>query len=133
VGALLDQGQGLEHRVVQVRGHVGPLLGPDPLLALGAEVGGQPEHPRADDQGQTGHPEQAGDQRHPSLAERAAVDTDHHQRHDHEHDARADPGVRRSIPARMDRHGGPAEVRSAPGEGTEVRVRLSRSQSAENP
>jgi signal transduction histidine kinase len=31
-------------------------------------------------------------------------------------------GVRRSVVDRMDRHGGIAEVRSAPGEGTEVRL-----------
>jgi signal transduction histidine kinase len=37
-------------------------------------------------------------------------------------------GVRRSIVDRMQRHGGTAEVRSAPGEGTEVRLRLSRVQ-----
>jgi signal transduction histidine kinase len=36
-------------------------------------------------------------------------------------------GVRRSILDRMQRHGGRAEVRSAPGEGTEVRLHLSRS------
>ena len=35
-------------------------------------------------------------------------------------------GVRGSIVDRMDRHGGTAEVRSAPGEGTEVRLRLPR-------
>ncbi|WP_243056780.1 ATP-binding protein [Nocardioides sp. SR21] len=35
-------------------------------------------------------------------------------------------GVRRSIVDRMQRHGGSAEVRSAPGEGTEVRLHLSR-------
>jgi signal transduction histidine kinase len=35
-------------------------------------------------------------------------------------------GVRRSILDRMERHGGNAEVRSAPGEGTEVRLHLPR-------
>ncbi|WP_436701608.1 ATP-binding protein [Nocardioides sp. BYT-33-1] len=35
-------------------------------------------------------------------------------------------GVRRSIIDRMERHGGRAEVRSAPGEGTEVRLHLDR-------
>lgn len=35
-------------------------------------------------------------------------------------------GVRRSIVDRMQRHGGTAEVRSAPGEGTEVRLHLAR-------
>jgi signal transduction histidine kinase len=35
-------------------------------------------------------------------------------------------GVRRSIVDRMQRHGGTAEVRSQPGEGTEVRLHLPR-------
>jgi signal transduction histidine kinase len=35
-------------------------------------------------------------------------------------------GVRNSIVDRMTRHGGSAEVRTAPGEGTEVRLRLPR-------
>ena len=34
VRAALDQGQGLQHRVMHPRGHLGPLLGPDPGLAL---------------------------------------------------------------------------------------------------
>ena len=37
-------------------------------------------------------------------------------------------GVRNSIIDRMDRHGGTAEVRSTPGEGTEVRLHLPRQQ-----
>ena len=40
-------------------------------------------------------------------------------------------GVRRSILDRMQRHGGHAEVRSAPGEGTEVRLHLPRPRSSE--
>jgi signal transduction histidine kinase len=42
-------------------------------------------------------------------------------------------GVRRSILDRMERHGGTAEVRSAPGEGTEIRLHLPRPHSEENP
>lgn len=42
-------------------------------------------------------------------------------------------GVRHSIVDRMQRHGGSAEVRSAPGEGTEVRLRLPRPEPEENP
>jgi signal transduction histidine kinase/phage shock protein PspC (stress-responsive transcriptional regulator) len=42
-------------------------------------------------------------------------------------------GVRRSILDRMERHGGTAEVRSAPGEGTEVRLHLPRPHHEENP
>jgi signal transduction histidine kinase/phage shock protein PspC (stress-responsive transcriptional regulator) len=40
-------------------------------------------------------------------------------------------GVRRSILDRMERHGGTAEVRSAPGEGTEIRLHLPRPHSSE--
>jgi len=40
-------------------------------------------------------------------------------------------GVRGSIVDRMDRHGGKAEIRSTPGEGTEVRLRLPREKSEE--
>jgi len=40
-------------------------------------------------------------------------------------------GVRDSIMARMARHGGRAEVRSAPGEGTEVRLRQPREESSD--
>jgi signal transduction histidine kinase len=40
-------------------------------------------------------------------------------------------GVRRSIVERMQRHGGSAEVRTAPGEGTEVRLRMSATPRAE--
>ena len=35
-------------------------------------------------------------------------------------------GVRESIRARMSRHGGSARIRTAPGEGTEVRLELHR-------
>ncbi|KAA1421205.1 PspC domain-containing protein [Nocardioides humilatus] len=41
-------------------------------------------------------------------------------------------GVRRSIIDRMHRHGGTADVRSAPGEGTEVRLHLGRDHEGEN-
>ena len=40
-------------------------------------------------------------------------------------------GVRRSIIDRMHRHGGTADVRSAPGEGTEVRLHLGREREGE--
>ncbi|WP_182524427.1 ATP-binding protein [Nocardioides dongkuii] len=42
-------------------------------------------------------------------------------------------GVRHSILDRMQRHGGTAEVRSAPGGGTEVRLHLPRTQTQEDP
>ena len=40
-------------------------------------------------------------------------------------------GVRNSIVDRLDRHGGTAEVRSTPGEGTEIRLRLPRPEHSE--
>ncbi len=40
-------------------------------------------------------------------------------------------GVRNSIVDRMSRHGGSADVRSAPGEGTEVRLHMPRTPSHE--
>ena len=67
VGALLDQRQGLQHRVVQVGGDVGPLLGADPLLALGVEVGGEPEHPRPDHE-RRARPRPAAPRPGPTLA-----------------------------------------------------------------
>jgi signal transduction histidine kinase len=40
-------------------------------------------------------------------------------------------GVRESVVARMQRHGGEAEIRSTPGNGTEVRLRLPVTQASE--
>ena len=42
-------------------------------------------------------------------------------------------GVRHSIIDRMQRHGGTAEIRSTPGEGTEVRLHLPRPRQEEHP
>ena len=42
-------------------------------------------------------------------------------------------GVRESILGRMERHGGQAEVRTAPGEGTEVRLTARRTPAARGP
>ena len=44
---LADQGQRLQHRVVHVGGELGPLLRPDALAPLVAQVAGHPEPPRA--------------------------------------------------------------------------------------
>jgi signal transduction histidine kinase len=41
-------------------------------------------------------------------------------------------GVRSSIVDRMARHGGRADVRSAPGEGTEVRLHMPRTPSSQD-
>ena len=45
VVTALDQGQGLEHGVVEMGRHLGSLLLADPLGALGAEISGQAGHP----------------------------------------------------------------------------------------
>ncbi len=60
-GLLLDQREGLQHRVVQQRGDVRPLLAADPLLPLGCEVTGQPQQPGADDQRDPEDPDQPDD------------------------------------------------------------------------
>ena len=52
VGALLHQGQRLQHRVVQVGGELGALLRADPLGALGGEVAPEPPQERRQDQRQ---------------------------------------------------------------------------------
>ena len=49
VGRPLDQCQRLQHRVVDVRGHLGPLLGPGAGLALGDEVAHQAQPPGPED------------------------------------------------------------------------------------
>src|SRR5215207_7847078 len=51
----LDQGQGVEHRVVQVGGHLGPGLGADPAAALLGQVVDQPGRPGAEDQAEPDH------------------------------------------------------------------------------
>ena len=50
VGVPLDEGQGLEHRVVDARGDVRALLAADPGGALDVPLDGEPPHPRAADQ-----------------------------------------------------------------------------------
>ena len=49
VGRPLDERQRLEHRVVDVGRHLGPLLGQGPRLALGDEVPHQAQPPGAED------------------------------------------------------------------------------------
>ena len=55
----LDHRQGLQHRVVQMGGHLRPLLGADALPPLVGELADQLVHPRPEDQAEAGH----GDQR----------------------------------------------------------------------
>ncbi len=52
VGALLHQGERLQHRVVEVRRELGPLLRADPLGALDREVAAQAPEKRREDEAQ---------------------------------------------------------------------------------
>ena len=45
VGAALHERERLQHGVVQVRGHVGPLVGPDAVAAFLHERARQPHRP----------------------------------------------------------------------------------------
>ena len=57
-GVLLDQRERLQHRVVQVGGHVGTLLGAHPLGPLRGQVGGQPVDPTDPRRSRARHPQQ---------------------------------------------------------------------------
>ena len=93
----LDQGQGVQHRVVQVGGHLGAGLGADAAAALLGQLGGQPGRPGAEDQAEPdhgdGHPEQgvAGrGQVGPGVGEPEAEAAGDQQATDH-HADQADP------------------------------------------
>ena len=111
VGLALDQRQRLQHRVVQVRGHVGLLLLQDPLAALVVELAQQPPHqwpgdqaePEGDDHEQQ---DRAADLGRPPAAHQEGQHGDHDEQQaaDHAHDGH--PG-----PLAGARHGG----QSAPG------------------
>ena len=99
VGVLLDQREGLQHRVVQVRGHVGALLGAHALGPLRAEVVDEPQRPWADDDGEAEQPEQARDQHRHREGRLAGGDGEDDESRDDQAEAGGDPGV-----------GGPAAV-----------------------
>ena len=62
VGALLHERERLQHRVVQVRRHLGALLRADALLALGGQRAHEPDGPRReDDPEHDGHDEHGED------------------------------------------------------------------------
>ena len=62
VGALLHERERLQHRVVEVRGHLGALLRADALRALGGQRAHEPERPRReDDPEHDGHHEHGED------------------------------------------------------------------------
>ena len=102
-GVLLDQGQRLQHRVVQVRREVGALLGAHALGSLGGEVGGQAVDPRPDDDGQSGDAEHAGECDVAGGADRAAAQREHHEGGDDEGEPGEHAGVRGPATATEDR------------------------------
>lgn len=58
----LDEGKGLEHRIVEVGGHLGPCLGPDPGRPFLDQVIGESPEPRPGQQGEpTGRDEDGED------------------------------------------------------------------------
>ena len=71
VGALLDERQRLEHRVVQVGGHLGALLGADALAALGGQRAREAQDPRGEDDRQHGRDDQDGEHDVAGGAQRA--------------------------------------------------------------
>ena len=71
VGPALDEGQGLEHGVVQVGGDVGALGGAGPLGLLVAQLAPQPKPPRSRDEDDAGEDRQRGQPDVPDGGERA--------------------------------------------------------------
>ena len=102
LGLLLDQRQRLQHRVVQVRGHVGALLRPHPLRALGVQVPGQPVHPRPGDDADPDHGEQQRDQYVADHREPAVLHQEQGDRGAEQDQAHGDPDQR--LPAALAEH-----------------------------
>ena len=71
-GLALDQGEGLQHGVVQVGGDVGALGGAGQLGLLVAQVGPEPQPPRGGDQGDAGEDGEHGRADVPDRGEGAA-------------------------------------------------------------
>ena len=104
VAAALDQGEGLQHGVVQVRGDLRPLRLAGAGRALGVQIAPEPDPPRREDDGGAGQDGDGGDEHAPGGGE-VALDDDEHDADEHEHQARDDaedapPGcfLRRSWP-----------------------------------
>ena len=96
-GRPLDHGQRLQHRVVQVRGDLRPLLRSDPLPALLGELAERPPHPRAQDQPQPGGGDQHGERDaagHPGGEQRVVrgQKAGHPRQHQHAAQQDAQPG-----------------------------------------
>ena len=103
VGVLLDQRQRLQHRVVQVGGHVGALLGAHPLGALGAEVVDQAHRPRPDHDRQAHQAEEARDRHRHREGGLAGGDGEDDQRGDDQAEPRGDARVGRPAAVAEDR------------------------------
>ncbi len=104
---LLDQRQRLEHRVVQVRGDVGPVLGAHPGGALLPQVGDEPDEPGAQDDGETDHAEGGGHHDVLGDLELAGLDGEEQQRGDQE----PQPGGQARVRARTaGAHDQPSQV-----------------------
>ncbi len=92
VGAALDEGQRLQHRVVQVRGQLGPLLGADPLRALGREAAGEPPPQRSEDQAEADYHHECGQRRVAGGVEHAIRPQEEQARPQHEGNPEAGHG-----------------------------------------
>ncbi len=101
-GVLLDQGQGLQHGVVEVGGEVGTLLGTDPLGAFRGQVAGEPPDPGSEGDRQADAAERRRDQHVGDLAEVAVPDGEQRHRPDDQREAGADTEVRRPAAAAED-------------------------------
>ena len=69
VGALLHQGEGLEHGVMKVRRELGPLLRANALGALEREIASEPPQERREDQAQRNNHHNRGERRVAKPAE----------------------------------------------------------------
>ena len=98
VGVALDQGERLQHRVVQVGRHRGALVGADAAAALLGQLAADPPGPRRDHEADAGHGDEDGERHRPQLAgvdaggeQRRDPAADQHQAAEH---ARRGPGDR---------------------------------------
>ena len=102
VGAALDHREGLQHRVVQVRGHLGALVGADALAALLDERVPEAPQPRPEDQAEPAEDHGDREEPLPDGPERTL-----------RREERADAARRRA--RRRRRPAGPTPYRGAPG------------------
>ena len=91
VGAALNHRQRLEHRVVQVRRHLGALLRADPLGALGRERAHEADDPGGEDHAEHHDHGEHREQHVPGGAERAGGLEEGDAGGDHERHAHAGP------------------------------------------